>query len=294
MKKIIQSVSFVVAFALGASYLIQGNAQAQSISQCSYSGGNISTPVANGACYAPASTMYYPVTKIMLCHQRLAAPTASTPINTSGCVLFYSSPSSQEVPAKLGAVRFPGIMASASSLLQSNHPNKGNQFSYAYIESLPYVSVQAQAGFTSPQTAVDGSTGSTCWSKSGQLYVYETSVPTTISSCGSSASANSAPTKVWLNSLGAGAAYMSYSDVENGQTVDTYLVDSGNKLAGATTAGSMGAVAKMINVQQMSYNFNMQSSGVNANVNISQAAWVNVSPVYFINGNGTLSLRPRN
>jgi len=269
------------------------NANAQ-VTKCSFSGGNISTPVANGACYAPASTVYFPVTKIMLCHKRLSAPTSTSPINTSGCALFYSSSSSQEVPIVLGTVQFPGTIAPQSSLLQGNPPGKGNQFTYAYIESLPYARVQAKAGFTSTQTAVDGSTGATCWSKSGELYNYESSVPSSVASCGLSTAANPAPTKIWLNSLGTGGAYMSYSSVDNGVTVDTYLVDSNGRQSVPTTAGSMGTVAKIINVQQLNYNFSMQSSGVNANVNITQAAWVNTGPVYFINGNATLSLTPRN
>lgn len=289
--------NFLTLFAyLGFIFTAQSfvtSAQAQ-VAQCSFNGsGKITTPVTNGACYAPASTMYFPVTKIMLCHKRLTAPTTSTPIDTSGCVLFYSSTSSADVPVKLGTVQFPGTIAFPSSLLQGNPPSKGNQFTYAYIESLPYAKVNATANFDSSQTAVDGTTGATCWTTGNTVYNYNSGTPTNIASCGTSASANPSPTQVMLNSLGTGSSYMSYSDVENGVTVDTYLVDSSNRQAVATPAGSMGTVAKIINVQGLNYNFTMQSKGVNARVNISQAAWVNVGPVYIINGNATLALQPR-
>jgi hypothetical protein len=264
------------------------------VAACSFAGGKIQTPVTNGACYAPATTMNFPVTKIMLCHKRLTAPTTTVPIDTSGCALLYSSASSQDVPVNLGTVQFPGIVSSQATLLQGNPPSKGNQFTYAYIESLPYAIVNAKATFDSSQTAVDGTSGATCWTTGNQIYNYNNSTPTNIASCGSAASANPSGTKVWLNSLGTGSAYMSYSDVENGLTVDTYLVDSANRQAVATTPGSMGTVAKIINVQQINYNFTMESKGINARVNISQAAWFNTGPVYIINGNATLSLTGRN
>lgn len=264
------------------------------VAACSFSAGKITTPVTNGACYAPASTMYFPVTKVMLCHKRLTAPTTSTPIDTSGCALFYSSTSSQDVPVRMGSVEFPGNIVPQSTLLQGNPPSKGNQFTYAYIESLPYATVVATATFDSSQTAVDGSSGVACWTTGNTIYNYNSATPTNIASCGSSASTNPSGTKVWLNSLGTGSAYMSYSNVQGGMTNDTYLVDSSNRQSVSTTAGNMGTVAKIINVQQINYNFSMASKGVNARVNITEAAWVNTGPVYIINGNASLSLSGRN
>jgi hypothetical protein len=278
---------------------------------CTTSSGLINDP---NACYTNATNMSFPVTRVLLCKAKPTAPTLSSPIgniSAPNCVPFYVNGAGGNVIAQMGTTQIPGGVVSQTEFLQNAGLNSGANitmgggqnskassalFSYAYIETQPYISVTAKANFASTKSAVDSSTGTTCWSTSATIYSYGP-VPTSGSTCGSSASANPAETKVMMNSLGTGGAYMSYSSTSNGITTDTYLVDSSLKLSANTTSGSMGTVSKVVNIQTLNLTVNAQSGGINALVNISQGAWIiqnGGSPnLWFQNGNANLLVSGR-
>jgi hypothetical protein len=307
MKKTLFKTSFAFFF-LGA---VSNFAFSQSSTTCTTSGGAINDA---NACYTSATLMSFPVSRLMLCKTKPTAPTLSSPIGNltaPNCVTFYSNSASAEVSSQIGTTSIPNGVVPQAQFLQNagvtgnanvtvsggqNQNSNSVQFTYAYIEMNPYTSVTAKANFTSTKSAVDGSTGATCWSTSATIYSFGP-VPSSGSSCGTSSSANPAATKVMMNSLGTGAAYMSFSSTSNGITTDTYLVDSSYKLAADTTSGSMGTVNKIVSIQTLNITINAQSSGINAITNINQGAWIiqnGGSPnLWFQNGNANLLLSAR-
>jgi hypothetical protein len=307
MKKILYKTSFSFIF-LG----MFGNfAFSQSSTTCTTLGGAINDA---NACYTNATSMSFPVTRVLLCRTKPTAPTLSSPIGNltaPNCVTFYSNSASADVSAQKGTTSIPngvipqaqflqnaGVTGNANVTVTGGQNQNGNsvQFTYAYIETDPYISVTARANFTSTKSAVDSSTGTTCWSTSATIYSFGP-VPSSGSSCGASASANPAATKVMMNSLGTGAAFMSFSSTSNGITTDTYLVDSSYRLSANTTSGNMGTVSKVVNIQNLNVTFNAQSGGVNALINITEGAWIiqnGGSPnLWFQNGNANLLLSAR-
>lgn len=248
----------------------------------------------NLACFAGATQMQFPVYKVALCQAKPSAPTLSTPVDISKCVVLLSNPSGTPVTVRTGGVTtMPGQIAPLPTL--SGGRREGITYSYAYIESAPSAAVQATATFTANRTGVEnpGTPGTICWSTTTTIYSYGP-VPTTGSKCGSSAS-DVGLTTVLMNSLGTNSAYMSYSSTSNGITTDTYLVDSSLKQAAATTSGSMGTVSKIINIQTLPITITQQSGGVKASIQTSQGAWIlqqsGGSPnLWFQNGNASLVL----
>lgn len=252
---------------------------------CAKDGSGNVTDVAN--CYAAASDMWFAVTKVMLCSS-IEAPTTSLVTNTRNCVPFYSSGGSSPVQVQTGQTQFPGQVVSLQSLMPGN---RQTFYRYAYIESEPSISLKATTRFAANRTAVDGTSGSTCWTKDATIYSYASSTPTTSASCGSTPSAG--VTKVLLNSLSSGSSISSYTSTNTG--VSTYLVDSTGKVVpNNVPSGSMGGVTKMINIQPISYAATPTSKGLNASVNIGIGAWVKqLGNLYFMNGDVAMALTGR-
>lgn len=245
----------------------------------------------NTSCYAPSDSMYFSVTRVMLCTAAVSAPTPTSPADTSSCKPFYSSAGSSAVQVMMGQSSFPGQVVNIQTLLPG--PGGYTFYRYAYIESEPSVSLKTISNFTANRTAVDGSTGSTCWTKDATVYTYASSAPTNSASCGSSTSATPGVTKVLLNSLSSGSPVMSHTSQYTG--VSTYLVDSSGKLVAVNVQqDTMGAVSKMINIQRINYTATWNTKGINANVSIKTGAWVQQSGnLYFLNGDAAMNLTSR-
>ena len=266
-------------------------AKADSVACTTNGSGEITDPL---ACFSLASQMQFPVTKIALCQSKPPAPTLSTPVDISKCVTLINNPGGTPVVVRKGGVtQLPGQLNSLSTL--SGGKNNGVSYSYAYIEADAYSSVQATSTFSSNRTGVEnpGTPGVVCWTTDATFYSYMTGAPSAGSRCGSVAS-NPGITKVLLNSLGTNGAYMSYSSTSNGITTDSYLVDSSLRQAAATTAGNMGTVSKIVNIQTLPITITQQSAGIKAMVQVSQGAWIlqqSSGPnLWFQNGNANLVL----
>jgi len=291
LKKLLVIVTVSNIFLGLALTLIGTSAKADSVACTTDGSGNVNDAT---ACFSSATQMQFPIRKVALCATKPTAPTLTTPVDISKCVTLLSNASgAPAVVVKGGVTQLPGQISSLSTL--SGGKNSGSTYAYAYIEADAYTSVKATTIFTSTRTGVEnpGTPGVVCWTTDATFYSYMSGAPSAGSRCGSAAS-NVGVTKVLLNSLGTNSAYMSYSSTVDGVTTDTYLVDSSLRQAAPTTAGSMGTVSKIINIQTLPITITQRSGGIKARVQVSQGAWIlqqSSGPnLWYQNGNANLLL----
>ena len=272
--KLIFKILFLTLFILGAKLSF---ADVYNSSTCTYSGGLVSDA---NPCFTAATAVEYPVLKVALCTAKPTAPSLTTAIDISKCtVLVNNTTGNTTTVRKSGSTKFPGTLTSLATM--SGGTSKGTSYTYVYIESSAYTSLKATAKFTSSKTAVDGSSGTTCWTTTQSIYSFGP-VPTSGASCGSTASEGWVT--VYLNSLGTNAAYMNYTSTYGSITTDTYLVDSSLRQAAATTSGSMGTVSKVITVQTLPITITNKSGGIKALLDMSNSAWI----LWYSNANTNL------
>ena len=241
--------------------------------QCRLTSGKIANLVGDtdSSCYTSAINKTQTIYKVYLCKSKPSAPTSSaTSDYASKCTLFMSNDGAEPlIMGKGDNKKLPGTFVSLESLTNGTTVN----FTYVYLESKPEVAVRATATFNVARTAVDGSSGTVCWTTDATVYSFD-AVPTSGSSCGSAAPASPGLLINKTNSLGVGAAVMSSEGDEGG----SYLVDSNYKLAASTSSGNMGTVARDIGIFKLTIRLTQRSHGLKIAYDLTTGAWVVNNP----------------
>lgn len=226
-----------------------GSAIAQTPTSCGNSG-SVASPItmSNGsACYSQPDEMQMTIYKIHLCSSVPTAPTTSAAIDLSACVQVFNNSNGAVATLTSSTANNPPQL-SGNTITRPALQN-GTRYSHTYIEFAPGSTIKASKSFVSSHTGADSSTGSFCWTGSGTIYAWASSVPSHASSCGASSTPGGALVNK-LNSLGgtgpfSASANFSNAGSANDVTVNAYLMDASYKLPASGVRDSMGTVVTL-------------------------------------------------
>lgn len=233
MRKIFNLHVVRLAICMGAS-LLGVNAYGQATT-CTLNGSGQITDTAE--CYTQPDEQYVTFYKVALCRSSPVAPTSTSPIGTNSCVTVFESATGSQVLIQKSISTVPAGGTYTK-------PPVGN-YTYGYVEVSPAMSIKKVARFNRTVTSADGTSGTTCWSKTGVMYSVQ-NVVNAPASCGATASGVGIATQN-ISSLNGSAGFVSTRTfpASQGGNITAHLIDSSRKL-GTGVMNGLGTVDKVV------------------------------------------------
>lgn len=253
LRKILGAVAFLV---LSVLYSAQATAQ----STCSTDGSGAITAT-SGDCYVQPDEYYMTLYRVGLCTS-IPSATTTTAFNTSSCTTIFENAASNRVLVQKG-------IATPLSGTMTKPPN--GAYVAGYIEVAPQFQVKASKVFSGTRVGSSGGSGTSCWSITGSVYVWDLPVTPTLVECGASAGTAGVTTQL-MNSFNPTSALYSQTFTGGGVTVSAYLVKSDNMLPTGGSVANANNVSKLLGVAPMAVTVSSSTTSMNTSFDVTSGS----------------------